>query len=78
MPDAKVILGDCLDVLRGMEASSVDAVVTDPPAGIGFMGKACVLEGFSFLGIEQSPEWHAIATRRIAEAHAEAGLFALR
>jgi DNA modification methylase len=28
-------LGDCLDVLRTMEAGSVDAVVTDPPYGIG-------------------------------------------
>lgn len=32
--------GDCLDVMRGMEADSVDAVVTDPPAGIGFMGRS--------------------------------------
>lgn len=31
--------GDCLEVMRGMEADSVDAVVTDPPAGIAFMSK---------------------------------------
>lgn len=31
--------GDALDVLRGMPDASVDAVVTDPPAGIAFMGK---------------------------------------
>lgn len=31
--------GDCLAVLRSMEADSVDAIVTDPPAGIAFMGK---------------------------------------
>jgi DNA modification methylase len=31
--------GDCLEVLRGMEADSVDAVVTDPPYGLSFMGK---------------------------------------
>lgn len=31
--------GDCLDILRAMPARSVDAVVTDPPYGIGFMGK---------------------------------------
>jgi DNA modification methylase len=30
--------GDCLKVLRGMEADSVDAVVTDPPYGLSFMG----------------------------------------
>jgi site-specific DNA-methyltransferase (adenine-specific) len=31
--------GDCLDVLRGMGEASVDSVVTDPPAGISFMGR---------------------------------------
>ena len=31
--------GDCLDVLVEMEPDSVDAVVTDPPAGIAFMNK---------------------------------------
>jgi DNA modification methylase len=32
-------LGDCLDVLRTMEAESVHAIVTDPPYGLAFMGK---------------------------------------
>lgn len=27
--------GDCLEVMRGMEAGSVDLVLTDPPYGIG-------------------------------------------
>jgi site-specific DNA-methyltransferase (adenine-specific) len=31
--------GDCLDVLRGMESASIDAIVTDPPYGLSFMGK---------------------------------------
>lgn len=31
--------GDCLDVLRDMPDASVDAVVTDPPYGLSFMGK---------------------------------------
>ncbi len=31
--------GDCLDVLKSLPANSVDAIVTDPPAGINFMGK---------------------------------------
>ncbi len=32
-------LGNCLDVMKGMDANSVDAVVTDPPYGLAFMGK---------------------------------------
>jgi len=31
--------GDCLDALRDMPDASVDAVVTDPPYGLSFMGK---------------------------------------
>ena len=33
-------LGDCLEVMRGLPANSVDSVVTDPPYGIRFMGKS--------------------------------------
>lgn len=33
-------LGDCREVLAGYDASSIDAVVTDPPYGLEFMGKA--------------------------------------
>lgn len=31
--------GDCLEVLRTLSDNSVDAVVTDPPYGLSFMGK---------------------------------------
>jgi len=31
--------GECLEGLRQMPAASCDSLVTDPPAGIGFMGK---------------------------------------
>ncbi len=31
--------GDCLEVLRTLPDNSVDAVVTDPPYGLSFMGK---------------------------------------
>jgi hypothetical protein len=37
---ARIIHADCLDALRAMDACSVDAIVTDPPAGIAFMNKA--------------------------------------
>lgn len=35
-----VIVGDCLTVLPTLEANSVDAIVTDPPYGLSFMGKS--------------------------------------
>jgi len=31
--------GDCLDVMAGLPPASVDSVVTDPPYGLGFMGR---------------------------------------
>lgn len=34
-----IYVGDCLDVMRTLEPNSVDSIVTDPPYGIGFMGK---------------------------------------
>jgi site-specific DNA-methyltransferase (adenine-specific) len=37
--EAVIHLGDCLDVLRTLPDASVDAVVTDPPYGLSFMGK---------------------------------------
>ena len=36
---ATLYRGDCLDVLAAMEPESVDAIVCDPPYGLGFMGK---------------------------------------
>jgi DNA modification methylase len=31
--------GDCLEVLKSLDAESIDAIVTDPPYGLAFMGK---------------------------------------
>ena len=31
--------GDCLEVMRALPDCSVDSIVTDPPYGLGFMGK---------------------------------------
>ena len=36
----KILEGDCVEVMRGLPDASVDAIVTDPPYGLGFMGKA--------------------------------------
>src|SRR5688572_26332178 len=35
----QLILGDCLKILPGLPADSVDSIVTDPPYGLRFMGK---------------------------------------
>jgi DNA modification methylase len=34
--DLRLLQGDCIEVLAGLESESVDAVITDPPYGIGF------------------------------------------
>jgi DNA modification methylase len=39
MSDVRLLHGDCLERMREMEASSVDAIATDPPYGIGFLGR---------------------------------------
>ncbi|HNR56136.1 MAG TPA: site-specific DNA-methyltransferase, partial [Flavobacteriales bacterium] len=50
--------------------------VIDPFSGSGSTGKAAVLEGFEFVGIEREAEYVAIAEARIAEAQRQLGLFA--
>jgi len=55
----------------------VGGVVLDPFAGSGSTGKAAVLEGFQFIGIEREPEYVDIARARISAAlgaHADAGI----
>ena len=42
-----------------------NGIVLDPFMGSGSTGKACIYEGFSFIGIEQSAEYVAIAEARI-------------
>jgi len=57
--NASLYLGDCLDVMRTLPACSVDSVVTDPPYGIRFMGKA-----WDGTDIEER-----VASRRAQESH---------
>lgn len=39
METNKIINGDCIEELRKLPDNSVDAIVTDPPYGLEFMGK---------------------------------------
>lgn len=34
----KIILGDAIEELKKLEENSVDAIITDPPYGLEFMG----------------------------------------
>lgn len=45
-----------------------EGIVLDPFMGSGSTGKAALLEGFQFVGIERDPEYFKIATSRIAVA----------
>lgn len=45
-----------------------EGIVLDPFMGSGSTGKAAMLEGFHFVGIERDPEYFEIATNRIAVA----------
>lgn len=48
--DYKIIEGDCIQKMREMPSCSIDAIVTDPPYGIGFMGKSwdCSVPGLEW------------------------------
>jgi DNA modification methylase len=37
--EPRLILGDCIEAMRDLPDGSVDAIVTDPPYGLEFMGK---------------------------------------
>lgn len=39
MQNIQIKLGDCIDIMSEMRDNSIDSIVTDPPAGIAFMGK---------------------------------------
>lgn len=50
-------------------------LVLDPFTGSGSTGKAAMLEGFRFVGIEREPEYAEIARARIEHAAAQSPLF---
>lgn len=39
MKTNKIYLGDCIEKMKMLPENSIDAIVTDPPYGIGFLGK---------------------------------------
>jgi len=39
METNKIIQGDCIEIMKTLPDNSVDAIITDPPYGLEFMGK---------------------------------------
>ena len=39
MPKIELIQGDCLEKMKDIPNDSIDAIVSDPPYELGFMGK---------------------------------------
>jgi DNA modification methylase len=44
----KIINSDCIEAMKKMAENSVDAIVTDPPYELGFMGKSWDSSGIAF------------------------------
>lgn len=57
----------CIEKLRLPKG----ATIFDPYMGSGTTGVAAIRAGYDFIGVEQQPEYFAIAQRRIAEAVAQ-------
>ena len=47
-PTARVIQGDCVAVMGGMDTCSFDLCLCDPPYELGFMGKHLDASGVAF------------------------------
>jgi DNA modification methylase len=58
-PLVTLLHGDCIKVMAGLEADSVDAMVTDPPYGLEFMGKEWDRFGGVVEAAADSPGWRA-------------------
>jgi len=66
-----------VDLMKEFILNSTDegGIVFDPFMGSGTTGVACVQLGRNFIGCEISPEYFAIAEKRIQQAEAQPSLF---
>lgn len=46
--DDRLLVGNCLDTLKGLKDASIDSIVTDPPYEIGFMGRSWDSTGIAY------------------------------
>jgi len=58
-------LGDCLNFMRTMPDKSVDAVITDPPYGIGEHGGACRTRGRKGYSKHENKGWDKKPPKKI-------------
>lgn len=56
---AEIIHGDCLEVMRGMDSESVDAIITDPPYSSGgqFRGDRALDPNVKYVQSGQQRQW---------------------
>ena len=66
--EPRIIAGDCVEQLAALEPESIDAVVTDPPYGIGFMGNAW--DGAAIRAAAVGGVDHTTTRERSASMHA--------
>ncbi len=64
----KILHGDCIEEMKKLEENSVDAIITDPPYGIGFMGKEW--DNFKPNHIKEALEKDGRSQTRIASTRA--------
>ena len=57
---ATLYRGDCRDVLPGLAAESIDAVITDPPYGVSFQHHCCRVKMGNGGGVSWRPKWPEI------------------
>jgi hypothetical protein len=60
---ATVLHGDCVTVMRGMDADSVDAIVCDPPYNLSFMGRGWDTHASALHFQQWCQEWATEAIR---------------
>ena len=64
MADFKLLHGDVIEQLKTLDDESIDAILTDPPYNLSFMGKKWDSKG----GPKAFQEWCEEWVRRMAKA----------
>ncbi|MEM3609749.1 MAG: DNA methyltransferase [Candidatus Anstonellales archaeon] len=79
-PKIEIINDDCLEYLKQLPENSIECIITDPPAGIGFMGKEWDSFGKGLLAREKFIGWLEMVAKeclRVMKPGAHALVWAL-